>query len=216
MAIVTVNDNLARRDSEWMGGIYTFLGLTVGCIQHDQRSDVRRAQYQCDITYGTNNEYGFDYLRDNGMAIQVEDQVQRGHSFAIVDEVDSILIDEARTPLIISGPSPIADRHQYDKWKPKIEELVRQQTILCNRLVQEAREMLDRKDDETRPGHILYQVKMGQPKHKLLLRMTEEPSTRKLIDKGELELLADTKREEMHRLKEELHFTIDEKSHESI
>lgn len=106
--LVTVNDYLARRDSEWMGAVYKFLGLTVGTIQHDQPPETRRAQYACDITYGTNSEFGFDYLRDNGMATRVEDQVQRGHFFAIVDEVDSILIDEARTPLIISGPSPVA------------------------------------------------------------------------------------------------------------
>src|SRR3989442_885118 len=117
--LVTVNDYLARRDSEWMGALYTFLGLTVGCIQHDQEPDVRRQQYACDITYGTNSEFGFDYLRDNGMATTREQQVQRGYHYAIVDEVDAILIDEARTPLIISGPAPIST-HQYDKWKPLI------------------------------------------------------------------------------------------------
>jgi len=215
VALVTVNDYLARRDSEWMGVIYAFLGLTVGCIQHDQRSDLRRAQYQCDITYGTNSEFGFDYLRDNGMATRIEEQVQRGHFFAIVDEVDSILIDEARTPLIISGPSPVTGRHQYDRWKPKVNELVRQQTHLCNRLVQQARETLENgQENSLSGGHVLYQVKMGQPKHKQFLRMMEEPSVRKLIDKSELDLLADTKREEMHRLKEDLYFAIDEKSHE--
>ena len=105
--VVTVNDYLAARDGEWMGAVYKFLGLTVGCILHDQSPSVRRAQYNCDITYGTNAEFGFNYLRDNGMASRREDQVQRGHYFAIVDEVDSILIDEARTPLIISGPAVI-------------------------------------------------------------------------------------------------------------
>src|SRR5690242_19176517 len=105
--VVTVNDYLAARDSEWMGAVYKFLGLTVGCILHDQSPSVRREQYNCDITYGTNAEFGFDYLRDNGMATRREEQVQRGHYFAIVDEVDSILIDEARTPLIISGPSVV-------------------------------------------------------------------------------------------------------------
>src|SRR5262245_35408077 len=105
--VVTVNDYLAARDSEWMGAVYQFLGLTVGCILHDQSPDVRREQYNCDITYGTNAEFGFDYLRDNGMATRLEEQVQRGHYYAIVDEVDSILIDEARTPLIISGPSVV-------------------------------------------------------------------------------------------------------------
>src|SRR5215475_4383315 len=113
--LVTVNDYLARRDAEWMGQLYSFLGLTVGCIQHDEEPDARREQYAMDITYGTNSEFGFDYLRDNGMATTREQQVQRGYCYAIVDEVDSILIDEARTPLIISGPATIST-HQYDKW----------------------------------------------------------------------------------------------------
>src|SRR5438309_7688919 len=120
--VVTVNDYLAARDGEWMGAVYKFLGLTVGCILHDQTPDVRREQYNCDITYGTNAEFGFDYLRDNGMASRLEEQVQRGHYYAIVDEVDSILIDEARTPLIISGPSVVAsDSNEYDKFKPIVE-----------------------------------------------------------------------------------------------
>src|SRR6266850_8538763 len=121
--VVTVNDYLAKRDTEWMGAIYKFLGLSVGCILHDQSPDVRREQYNCDITYGTNAEFGFDYLRDNGMASRKEEQVQRGHYFAIVDEVDSILIDEARTPLIISGPSVINADNQYGPYKPQIESL---------------------------------------------------------------------------------------------
>src|SRR5215510_1779595 len=126
--VVTVNDYLAARDSEWMGAVYAFLGLKVGCILHDQSPDVRREQYNCDITYGTNAEFGFDYLRDNGMASRKEEQVQRGHYFAIVDEVDSILVDEARTPLIISGPSVVAsDTNEYDKYKPMVESLVRTQ-----------------------------------------------------------------------------------------
>ncbi|NUN92391.1 MAG: preprotein translocase subunit SecA [Verrucomicrobiae bacterium] len=212
--LVTVNDYLARRDSEWMGAVYKFLGLTVGTIQHDQPPETRRAQYACDITYGTNSEFGFDYLRDNGMATRVEDQVQRGHFFAIVDEVDSILIDEARTPLIISGPSPVAGRHQYMKWKPMVAELVRKQNLLCNSLCAEAKKLLDGGSDLGRAGRLLYQVKLGQPKHKQLLRLMETPSTRDLIDKSELDVLADTKREEMHLLKEELFFAMDEKSHE--
>ncbi len=133
--LVTVNDYLARRDAEWMGELYKFLGLTVGIIQHDQAPNVRREQYYCDITYGTNSEFGFDYLRDNGMATSKEQQVQRGYHFAIVDEVDSILIDEARTPLIISGPATIST-HQYDKFKPLVDQLVQKQTMLCNRLCQ--------------------------------------------------------------------------------
>ncbi len=118
--LVTTNDYLARRDAEWMGQIYQFLGLTVGIIQHDQSPDVRREQYAADICYGMNSEFGFDYLRDNGMATSKEQQVQRGHWFAIVDEVDSILIDEARVPLIISGPVTVST-HQFDKYKPLVE-----------------------------------------------------------------------------------------------
>jgi preprotein translocase subunit SecA len=117
--VVTVNDYLAARDGEWMGAVYKFLGLTVGCILHDQPPNVRREQYNCDITYGTNAEFGFDYLRDNGMATRKEEQVQRGHYFAIVDEVDSILIDEARTPLIISGPSMVTHDEQYAQFSPR-------------------------------------------------------------------------------------------------
>src|SRR2546422_238535 len=125
--LVTLHHYLAARDSEWMGAVYRFLGLTVGCILHDQPPDVRREQYNCDITYGTNAEFGFDYLRDNGMAQRKQDQVQRGHYYAIVDEVDSILIDEARTPLIISGPAVITYDEQYGQWKPAVESLVRVQ-----------------------------------------------------------------------------------------
>ncbi len=160
--LVTVNDYLARRDAEWMGALYNFLGLTVGCIQHDQEPDVRRQQYACDITYGTNSEFGFDYLRDNGMATTREQQVQRGYHYAIVDEVDSILIDEARTPLIISGPATIST-HQYDKWKPLIEQLVRKQTMLCNRVASEAAEKFEQGDVET-GGRLMFKVKLGQPR----------------------------------------------------
>src|ERR1700739_2034754 len=145
--LVTVNDYLARRDAEWMGEIYKMLGLTVGCIQHDQSPSVRKEQYDCDITYGTNSEFGFDYLRDNGMATTKEQQVQRGHYYAIVDEVDSILIDEARTPLIISGPSTVSS-HQYDKFKPLVDQLVKKQTMLCNRLASEAEEFWTEKKTE--------------------------------------------------------------------
>src|SRR5881397_1810840 len=138
--VVTVNDYLAARDSEWMGAVYHFLGLTVGCILHDQSPDVRREQYNCDITYGTNAEFGFDYLRDNGMASRLEEQVQRGHYYAIVDEVDSILIDEARTPLIISGPSVITHDEQYGQFRPQVEAIFQAQERLCNRYLSEATE----------------------------------------------------------------------------
>jgi preprotein translocase subunit SecA len=211
--LVTVNDYLARRDAEWMGQLYNFLELTVGCIQHDQEPDVRREQYAMDITYGTNSEFGFDYLRDNGMATTREQQVQRGYYYAIVDEVDSILIDEARTPLIISGPATIST-HQYDKWKPLIEQLVRKQNMLCNRLASEALEKFEQGDVET-GGRLMFKVKLGQPRNKQLLRMMEDPDKRRAVDKAELSFYQDTRKEELFALKEELFFTIDEKSNEA-
>src|SRR5467141_848937 len=211
--LVTVNDYLARRDAEWMGELYRFLGLTCGCIQHDQPPDIRREQYGMDITYGTNSEFGFDYLRDNGMATTREQQVQRGYNFAIVDEVDSILIDEARTPLIISGPSTVST-HQYDKWKPLVDQLVRKQNMLCNRLASEAKEYFDKGEIEE-GGLAMFKVKLGQPRNKQLLRMMEDPDKRKAIDKAELSFYQDTRQEELFALKEELFFTMDEKSSES-
>jgi preprotein translocase subunit SecA len=211
--LVTVNDYLARRDAEWMGQLYTFLGLTCGCIQHDEPPDTRREQYAMDITYGTNSEFGFDYLRDNGMATTREQQVQRGYNYAIVDEVDSILIDEARTPLIISGPSTVST-HQYDKWKPLVDQLVRKQNMLCNRLASEAKELFEQGKNEE-AGLVLFKVKLGQPRNKPLLRMMEDPEKRRAMDKAELSFFQDTRKEELFALKEELFFTIDEKSNES-
>src|ERR1700752_2365613 len=211
--LVTVNDYLARRDAEWMGQLYGFLGLTTGCIQHDQSPDERREQYGMDITYGTNSEFGFDYLRDNGMATTREQQVQRGYNYAIVDEVDSILIDEARTPLIISGPATISS-HQYDKWKPLVEQLVRKQTMLCNRIATDAKAAFDAGNLED-GGLLMFKVKLGQPRNKQLLRMMEDPEKRKAIDKAELQFYQDTRKEELLALKEELFFTIDEKSQET-
>ena len=154
--VITVNDYLARRDSDWMGHLFRFIGLTVGCIQNDQPSHYRREQYECDITYGTNSEFGFDYLRDNGMASSKEQQVQRGHYFAIVDEVDSVLIDEARTPLIISGQVTVAT-HQFDRYKPLVEQLVRRQNNLCARFITEAKELAEKGDSEA-AGRKLCQV----------------------------------------------------------
>ncbi|MEO6872691.1 MAG: preprotein translocase subunit SecA [Chthoniobacterales bacterium] len=210
--LVTVNDYLARRDAEWMGILYNFLGLTTGIIQHDQPPDLRRQQYTADITYGTNSEFGFDYLRDNGMATTREQQVQRGYHFAIVDEVDSILIDEARTPLIISGPATVST-HQYDRLKPLVDQLVRKQSMLCNRLASEAKEAFENGNDEA--GVLMFKVKLGQPRNKQLLRMMEDPPKRKAIDKAELSFYQDTRKEELFALKEELFFTMDEKSHEA-
>jgi preprotein translocase subunit SecA len=211
--LVTVNDYLARRDAEWMGEIYKLLGLTVGCIQHDQSPSLRKEQYDCDVTYGTNSEFGFDYLRDNGMATTKEQQVQRGYYYAIVDEVDSILIDEARTPLIISGPATVSS-HQYDKFKPLVEQLVRKQTMLCNRLVSEAKEFLEKGQVEE-AGRLLFKVKLGQPRNKGLLRLMEDPENRKAIDKSELSFYQDSRKEELVALKEELYFTIDERHQDS-
>jgi preprotein translocase subunit SecA len=222
--LVTVNDFLAARDAEWMGEIYKFLGLTVGIIQHDQPPQIRREQYACDISYGTNAEFGFDYLRDNGMATSAETQVQRGHFFAIVDEVDSILIDEARTPLIISGPSTVST-HAYDKYKPQVAELVRAQTMLCSRFVTEAKQLLESRngeknvdkelDQEAQAGRLLYQAKVGMPKNKQLLKMMEDPQVRKILDEAELSVLADSSKKELLEMKEELFFTIDEKQHDA-
>ncbi len=211
--LVTVNDYLARRDAEWVGEIYRFLGLTVGVIQHDQPPELRRAQYTCDITYGTNSEFGFDYLRDNGMATSREQQVQRGHYFAIVDEVDSILIDEARTPLIISGPATVST-HQYDRFKPLVEQLVRKQTMLCTRLVSETRELLDAGDKEN-AGRALFKAKLGEPRNKGLLRLMEDPEMRKLLDKAELSFYQDTQKDALVALKEELYYTIEERQHDA-
>src|SRR5688572_14742291 len=226
--VVTVNDYLAARDSEWMGAVYQFLGLKVGCILHDQSPDVRREQYNCDITYGTNAEFGFDYLRDNGMASRKEEQVQRGHYFAIVDEVDSILIDEARTPLIISGPSVVAsDTNEYDKYKPAVENLVRTQEKLCNRYLSEAEALLKKlkPDDGSNPsnpeliekeiGLLLYRVKVGNPRSEGLMRMLEDPENLRRMTKAELELHADQSKKDLYAQKEELFFAMDEKSHDA-
>jgi preprotein translocase subunit SecA len=225
--VVTVNDYLASRDSEWMGAIYKFLGLTVGCILNSQDPSSRRAQYACDITYGTNAEFGFDYLRDNGMARNKEQQVQRGHYFAIVDEVDSILIDEARTPLIISGPSMHTHDEQFAQWKPLVESLVRAQQQLCNRFLNEAEALIKKLNPtdgskiqnvaelEHQIGLLLFRVKTGQPKSEGLMKILENPEYLKLMNQAELDLHKDQKKVDLYREKEELLFAIDEKSHEA-
>ncbi len=213
--VITVNDYLARRDSEWMGYLYKFLGLTVGCIQNDQPSHLRRQQYECDITYGTNSEFGFDYLRDNGMASSKEQQVQRGHYFAIVDEVDSVLIDEARTPLIISGPVAAAEsNHQFERYKPLVEQLVRRQTTFCNQLATEAKTHAEKGELEE-AGKKLFQVKLGQPKNRALMRAMEDPELRRAMEKAELKTYEDTQKKDLFALKEDLYFFIEEKSHDA-
>jgi len=225
--VVTVNDYLAARDGEWMGAVYRFLGLTVGCILHDQPPHVRREQYNCDITYGTNAEYGFDYLRDNGMASRKEEQVQRGHYFAIVDEVDSILVDEARTPLIISGPAVVNVDHKYSEWKPKVEALVRAQTQLCDRYIREAEEILKKLKpaDGSQPpkgnelerelGTLLYRVKLGMPRSEGLARIMEDPENIRRRQVMDLEFHADQSKKALYDQKENLFFALDEKSHEA-
>jgi len=225
--VVTVNDYLAARDAEWMGAIYKFLGLTVGVILHDQSPKIRREQYNCDITYGTNAEFGFDYLRDNGMASRKEEQVQRGHYFAIVDEVDSILIDEARTPLIISGPAVHTFDEQYAQWKPLVESLVRAQQQLCNRFLKEAEELIKKSNPtdgsnvknaaelEHEIGLLLFRVKTGQPKSEGLMKILENPEYAGMMNRAELDLHKDQKKIDLYREKEELLFAIDEKSHEA-
>jgi preprotein translocase subunit SecA len=217
--LVTANDYLARRDAEWMGYIYSFLGVTVGCIQQLMPNDQRREMYLRDITYGTASEFGFDYLRDNGMARRKEDQVQRDYFYCIVDEVDSILVDEARTPLIISGPAPIEREQPFTRLKPSVESLVSDQTRLCNRLITEVRGLLDKPglsgDDRQLALRRMLQVKMGNPKNKQLLRMMEAPEWRKALDKFETEINSDMNKDELYRLKEDLFYVIDERQHQA-
>jgi len=211
--LVTVNDYLARRDAQWMSPVYEFLGVRVGCIQNDMGPEERREEYSKDITYGTNSEFGFDYLRDNGMAFYPESQVQGGYHYAIVDEVDSILIDEARTPLIISGPAPVSS-HQYFEMKPRVEQLVKKQRTLCSRLIQEAKKHLDENEDEDAQLK-LYQVHHGMPKHKQFMHLLEDPDIRKLHEQIESALLTDVRKEQARALREELFFTIDERGHDA-
>ena len=211
--VVTVNDYLAARDSEWMGEVYRFLNLTVGCVQHGQSPDVRRQQYQCDITYGTNSEMGFDYLRDNGMATTKAEQVQRGHVFAIVDEVDSILIDEARTPLIIAGPATVSS-HQYDKFKGSIERIVQAQNLESNRWAAEAKKLVD-EGQMAEAGRLLFKVKNSTPNNKQLAKMIEDPAIRRAMDDAELALYNDPRKTELYALRAEAYFTIDPKTNEA-
>ena len=216
--LVTVNDYLAKRDSEWMGGILRYLGLTVGCIHHDMDSTARREAYGCDVTYGTNNEFGFDYLRDN-MAVRSADQVQRGHHYTIVDEVDSVLIDEARTPLIISGP--VASSHQnYDALRNPVDGLVRAQNALAGRMIAEATELLDQAAEETdqrkaadleyQGGTRLLQVQRGAPKNKRFLKLLADRNLNPLLHRIESDYMRDKR---LHVLDEDLYYAIDEKEH---
>ena len=212
--LVTVNDYLALRDSQWVGQVFKWLGLTVGCIQNTMNPMQRREQYACDVTYGTNSEFGFDYLRDNGMATSAQEQVQRGYSFAIIDEVDSILIDEARTPLIISGPAPQTNQ-QYSLLQPKVERLYRKQLQLVDQLFTKVEAAIK---EENRDASLkyMYQIYHAMPKHPRLLQMFEEPSIRKLHEDVENMMLTEMHKEDSRRFREELYFTIDERTREAI
>jgi preprotein translocase subunit SecA len=208
--IVTVNDYLAKRDSEWNGPIFEFLQLSVDCIdKHEPNSDNRRKAYLADITYGTNNEFGFDYLRDN-MSRTAEDMVQRGHHYAIVDEVDSVLIDDARTPLIISGPTPKGEHHEFDIYKPKVELLVKTQRDYVNTLISDARKLIaENKTKEA--GLPLFRAHRGLPKNKALIKLLGEQGVGQLMRETENHYLQDQQKE-MHKADETLYFTIDEKN----
>lgn len=210
--LATVNDYLARRDSECMGYLFNLLGLSVGCIQSGMDSSERQEQYACNITYGTSSEFGFDYLRDNGLASSLEEQVQKDHYFCIVDEIDSILIDEARTPLIISGPSTEETIAPFSELKPSVEKLVVLQQEMCNKLVDEAKALLGEDGLNRDAFKKLWKVKQGMPKNRQLLRLLENGGFAKQLDKFDLEIGSDINRELRSELKEELYFTIDEKS----
>ncbi len=216
--LVTVNDYLARRDSEWMGHVLKWLGLTVGCLQNSMNSAKRREQYACDVTYGTNSEFGFDYLRDMGMCGRKEDLVQRDYFFAIVDEIDSILIDEARTPLIIAGPAR-ESTHMFDKLKPSVAALYDRQVKLMDKLLAEAKAVLDNEDstDEERDEAYLKlaKVQLGMPRHKQLMRFMEKPEIRNALDQKDFELHSDNNRGYLQKICESMYFTIDERNNEA-
>ena len=212
--LVTVNDYLAKRDSEWNGPLFQFHGLSVDCIdKHQPNSEERKAAYNADITYGTNNEFGFDYLRDN-MSRSVEDLVQRKHNFAIVDEVDSVLIDDARTPLIISGPTPKGDKQEFEALRPKVEKLVNHQKQLVTRELSEAKKLLTEggdKEKEKLGGEKLFRAYRGLPKTGALIKFLSEPGMRAILQKTENYYLQDQSKE-MHKIDDELFFVIDEKN----
>jgi preprotein translocase subunit SecA len=208
--IVTVNDYLSKRDSEWMGPMYEFHGLSVDCIdKHQPNSHDRRKAYNADITFGTNNEFGFDYLRDN-MAVNHEDLVQRKHHYAIVDEVDSVLIDDARTPLIISGPTAKSDTQQFDVLKPKVEKLVNAQKRLVTQILADSKKLIaENKDEEG--GLLLLRASKGLPKNNALIKFLSEEGNKSLLLKTENYYMQNNNKE-MHKATDELYFVIDEKA----
>ncbi len=211
--VVTVNDYLSKRDAEWMGPIYMFHGLSVDCIdKHEPNSDARRKAYEADITFGTNNEFGFDYLRDN-MAISPKDLVQRKHNYAIVDEVDSVLIDDARTPLIISGPIPKGEEQLFDQFCPRVEVIVKAQRDLCTRLLAEAKTKMaseDKKEQEE-GALLLFRSFKGLPKNKPLIKFLSEQGVKAAMLKTEEFYMQDQMRN-MHIVTDPLYFIIDEKN----
>ncbi len=210
--LVTVNDYLAKRDSAWMAPIFQFHGLSVDCIDyHKPNSEGRRAAYNADITYGTNNEFGFDYLRDN-MAHSPKDLVQRPHNFSIVDEVDSVLIDDARTPLIISGPVPEGDRHEFNELKPRVSEIVQKQKQYLTGVFAEAKKHIA-EGDTKEGGFLLLRVHRGLPKNKALIKFLSEEGIKQLLQKTENFYMQDNNRE-MPKVDEELLFVIDEKNNQ--
>ena len=217
--LVTVNDYLARRDSEWMGHLYRWLGLTVGCIQNQMPGDERTAAYGCDITYGTASEFGFDYLRDNGMALSPEEQVQRDHYFCIVDEIDSILIDEARTPLIISGPVAEEREPAFPRLRQPVAGLFELQIRLVTRLMNEAREELEKIGENKEPSadslDKLWLAAHGMPRNRIFLRLMENGRWRKLLEKHEGVLASEIEKDRRFHLKERLYFSISERNHEA-
>jgi len=204
--VITVNDYLAERDSQWMGILYEFLGLSVGCILNQMDPHQRKEMYACDITYGTNSQFGFDYLRDN-MASSSENQVQRGHAYAIVDEVDSVLIDEARTPLIISGQIESQRDEQYTEWRGSVESLIKKQKNSLNSMLSDIEELLEK--DKQEAGRIMLLAQRGAPKLKKLLKLYQQSGIKQLIGQVESEYIREKK---IHELDEELYFSIDEKS----
>ena len=208
--VVTVNNYLAKRDSEWNAPLFQFHGLSVDCIdKHDPNTDERRKAYNCDITYGTNNEFGFDYLRDN-MARSVDELVQRKHNFAIVDEVDSVLIDDARTPLIISGPTPQGDKHEFIEYKPRIEKLINAQKQYLQLCIIDAKKLVS-EGKEKEAGIPLLRAYRGLPKNSALIKFLSEQGVRALLQKTENFYMQDQNKE-MHKIDVELYFTIDEKN----
>ncbi len=213
--LVTVNDYLAQRDSEWMGAVYRYLGLTVGCLKGMMPPDERREQYNCDITYGTNSEFGFDYLRDMGMAVDRRQLVQRDHYYAIIDEIDSILIDEARTPLIISGPVAQEGKQQFGELIGPVESVFNLQSEICSNLAREAREILEN-PDHTPEQHEqavekLLQVRFGMPTHKVLMRILEDGAILKEVERFESRVRSSTNQGMLQEIQSVLYFTIDEK-----